>query len=60
MFSTKNKPGSESEQTVPRWVQAGSTQTDWALGYGIPLAFHQDLCSHGTNQSDCLYTGWET
>ena len=59
IFNPKNKPGSESVRTVPRWVRAGSTQTDWALGYGTPPAFHQDLCSRGTNPSDCLCTGWE-
>jgi len=59
MFIDENKPGSESAQTVPQWVRAGSIQTDLALGYGTPLVFHQDLCSHGTNPSDCLCTGWE-
>lgn len=59
-FITQNTPGSENEQTVPRWAQEGSTQTDLALGYGTLLVFHLDLCSHGTNLSDCLCTGWKT
>jgi len=59
MCIVKNKPESESVRTVPRWVRAGSTQTDWALGYGTPPAFRQDSCSHGTNPSDCPCTGWE-
>lgn len=56
-FISQNKPGFETEQTVPQWAQVDSTQKDLVPGCETLPVFHQGSCSHGISLSDYRCTG---